>query len=205
VEEPSGQETPRRLLIFPVLLALLLAVSPILLFGDDADSGAVLREDLSEAQLETLAELDFARTPADVRGGMTALNQAFLLDSGSLVVAGTWEGSLELGNWSDESVGGRDLFVAELTADGDWSSAHFAGSSGEDSIALLSISGDRLSVWGRVNGEARFASEILDHHTGWSPTAFEAHLYIDEGWQRVWQIDDELLPVSSTSLWCGFA
>ena len=204
MEEVPNGDWPRLLLILPIILSCLLAASPMLLFGDGEEGGFISREDLSKDQLETLEKSEIARSPVDVREGMMALSQAILLDSGSLIVAGTWEGKLELANWSIQSYGGRDIFVAELTFEGIWASVHSAGSSGEDSIALLSISGDLLSLWGRVNGDARFGSEVLDHDHGWSPTAFEAHFYIEGGWNGVWQIDEDLLPRTSTGLWCGF-
>lgn len=177
----------------------------MLMFGDNYGSDIVSRDDLSEAQLSALKESDLARSPVDVREGMIALYQAVLIDSGLLIVAGTWEGSLELGNWSIQSSGGRDIFLAELSVNGTWSSVQPAGSPGEDSISSLSISGEMISLWGRVNGDAQFGSYVLNHDSGWSPTPFEAHIYIDGEWDGVWQIDEELMPQDSTNLWCGFA
>ena len=177
----------------------------MLLLGGNPGTSIVSREDLSDGQLDTLTALDLARTPTDVREGKLALNQVMQLDSGRLVMAGSWEGELKLGGESHEARGGRDVFVAELSVDGSWESLHVAGSSGEDSVVMLTSSGEQYIVLGRINGQAHFSHTILEHYNGWSPTAFEAHLSLDEGWTGSWEIDEEFLPESSSGLWCGYA
>jgi len=192
-------------LIFPAaLLALFLAVSPIFLLGDAPGSAIVSRDYLTEAQVDTLSSLDLARAPADVRAGKATVNLVEPLGSGALLLAGTWEGELNLDGTPIESAGGRDVFLAVLLPSGSWQEIHHAGSSGDDSASVMSTVEDYVVLLGVLNGDAEFGEYDVEHSGGWAITAYEAHLKLGEGWVGTWEIDRELLPEDEPSLWCGF-
>ena len=188
-----------------IFIPIFLAISPLLIFSGENASIVVSSNELSEEQLNTLREMELARTPAEVREGKMALNQVIRLGGGEIVIAGTWEGELKLGEITHQSRGSRDIFFATLSTEGKWENISVAGSKGLDSVSSMSLFGEKFTLSGKVNGESNFSHFSLDHDGGWSPTAFEAHLSLDSGWTGVWEIDLALLPINSNSLWCGFA
>ncbi|MBT3357513.1 MAG: hypothetical protein HN534_04915 [Euryarchaeota archaeon] len=204
----SQKINSRFLLIPPVLLAIFLAVSPIMILGDGGEQSLVTRDDLSESQIETLISMELARTPADYRAGKIALFDAIQLDDGSLIVAGSWEGDELIQNYSMSSVGHRDIFFSLLSVNGSFSKPRVAGSSGEDLVRGISIVGENIVILGEINGKSSFGEFVVDNEGVWSSTPFEAHLDYNSrkigNWTGAWQIDEELLPNNSNNLWCGF-
>ncbi len=192
------------LIIFLVLLASFLAISPIILLGDAPGSAIISRDDLTNAQVRSLTSLDLARSPADVRAGKASINLVEPLDSNAFLLAGTWEGTLNLSDAPIESRGGRDLFLAVLLADGSWAEIHHAGSTGDDSVQSMSSIEGSVVLLGTLNGDAEFGEFDIEHSGGWSITAYEAHLILGGGWVGSWEIDRELLPEDEPPLWCGF-
>ncbi len=191
--------------IIMIFIPIFLAISPLLIFSEANASIVVSSNELSEEQLNILREMELARTPAEVREGKIALNQVIRLEEGEIVIAGTWEGEMKLGETTHQSRGSRDIFLATLSTEGKWGNIGVAGSEGLDSVSSMSLFEEKFILLGKVNGESNFSNFTLDHDEGWSPTAFEAHFSLDSGWTGVWEIDLALLPNNPNSLWCGFA
>ncbi|HJM67588.1 MAG TPA: hypothetical protein QF716_01765 [Candidatus Thalassarchaeaceae archaeon] len=185
-------------------LATILAISPSILLPADAGVDVITRDNLSDAQVVALAEADFAITPAQLNEARMAIHLVLLDENSTLMVAGTWNGTLELGDMpAIESSGSRDVFFASLGSDGRWQWQIVLAGDGYDSISTLEETPDHWIIRGRFHGSLSLGDDAIESDNNWSASGYEAWIGPDER-LRLWQYDTILLPSASADLWCGF-
>jgi hypothetical protein len=94
---------------------------------------------------------------------------------GNVLVAGAFGGRATFGPQQATSRGGRDVFVAALTPQGEWQGVVTAGGAGQDEAYCLSAGPHNTVVLGgRFQGEATFGAHRLQAAAG--DDGFVAHL-----------------------------
>jgi len=105
------------------------------------------------------------------------------LSDGSAIVSGDFEGTATFGpNLTLTSAGGREVLVAKIGADGDWTWATRAGGSGGDQARGVSALGDGSAiVTGFFEGTAAFGPNLTLTSAG-SPDIFVAKILPHGDW-----------------------
>ncbi len=183
----------------PFALAILLAMSPMILLGGGSESAGVTSADLTLEQISTLESLDLARNPSESREGKTTISDVVLIE-GSLHIAGTWE-SASPGFENQTNRGGRDGFIATVDEIGNFQIEGVFGSSGDDSILDLESDGVVFIVRGFTSGDIEYHSGSLTSES--RVEAYEGRM-VDGEWIGFWHIDSELIESMEERIWCGF-
>ena len=181
-------------------LAVILAASPIILLGSGEGGSGVTSDDLSEAQLLSLRNLNLARNEADTRAGLTTISSVLLDSSGDLLIAGSWEEG-SIGFQNETNLGGRDGFVAKIMSNGTFEILGIFGSTGQDSVVDFLSEDDVLIIRGYLHGEGQF--DDLTIESSGVETVYQAHLS-NSGWESVWEIEEFLLEGENGRVWCGY-
>lgn len=196
--------TERTVFIIGIALAGFLAISPgLLLGGFDAANGTLTQKDLTPEQREAFTASDWAKRPIDLRGDTPAIHQIVQAENGALIIFGSFTGELTLGGAQLASVGGRDLFFAELSADGAWTRVLGFGGPGLDESATMVQDAERWVLRGKFHGNFSVGDERLTAEDETGPSAFELHIEAG-GATKAWRIDPILLPPDGAGIWCGW-
>ncbi|RZJ58131.1 MAG: gliding motility-associated C-terminal domain-containing protein [Hymenobacter sp.] len=115
-----------------------------------------------------------------VRGGSTSSDGATRLavnPDGSVAVAGYFSGSAAFGPFTPRSVGGTDIYVARLSAAGQWTRWQQAGGAGEDGVlGFYQRDSTNFTLAGRIGKPAaQFGPFTLANRNDLFPNAYVAH------------------------------
>ncbi|GAA4011556.1 hypothetical protein GCM10022408_25050 [Hymenobacter fastidiosus] len=82
--------------------------------------------------------------------------------AGTVTVAGSFTGTAHFGNFTQQSQGGQDGFVAVISASGEWRTVTTAGGNDQDQITALTLDAQQnVFVGGRFRGQATFGPSTL--------------------------------------------
>ena len=99
-------------------------------------------------------------TAASGAGG-SACNDLAIAPDGSLVIVGSFGGSLTLGAFTKDSAGGADALVASLSADGAPRWIRNDGSAEDDGARAVALAGTAIYVAGSFGANAKFGDTAL--------------------------------------------
>lgn len=115
-----------------------------------------------------------------VRGGSTTSDAATRIAvnaDGSVAVAGYFTGSASFGPFTQRSVGGNDIYVARLSAAGQWTRFQQAGGAGDDGVlGFYQRDSTDFTIAGRIGRPtAQFGPFTLANRNELFPNAYVAH------------------------------